>query len=345
MDDDGLDNSLAGFSNESGSGQASLLEECRCDVALHDLVLPPYYLICVSILCLSGLSILLSKLELRLRHGLSKEKVRLFTGTASLAALASPPWWFLAPQALYHIGHLVYIIVTTVKEYEGKATGWDIYTLSYAKWVNGGSVVFVVFGLVGGEYTMRMIRGQRLAAEHLADPTAACEDGVDLEVFRKNYLQAESAQDVLELQANYESKVEFLGTDEDWEHGRRMKRFACALILTCLLPALLTHIGPGALLYVWITGTLSLVLHQIVLRWIIPRQRRVGLVGRIVLLDFTLSLVAILVQDSFNFAMLLYSGNHYLRLVPKTLALHQSYCFFCSVFKDFGSVLHIISLA
>eukprot|EP01061_Rhynchopus_euleeides_P011729 TRINITY_DN21296_c3_g1_i1.p1 TRINITY_DN21296_c3_g1~~TRINITY_DN21296_c3_g1_i1.p1 ORF type:complete len:353 (+),score=108.31 TRINITY_DN21296_c3_g1_i1:247-1305(+) len=327
------------------SAHEGLLQECRCDTILYDLVLPPYFLMPISVLVLTGLSILVNTIELRLRYGFSKEKTRVMTGTATITALANPPWWFLAPQVIYHVVHLVFIFYTTVRDYGDTASGWDLYTLSYAKWINGGATVFLVFGMLGGEYTRLIIVGQRTAAQAAADPRGDLENEADLQIFRKNFLNATSLTEMEDMRANYESKAQFMGDEDQWDKGIKTKRYSTLVIVTCLLPALVTHVVPGMLCYAWLTGTACIALHFLCKRYIIPRQQCMGLLPRIVLLDALLAVFAVVLQDSFNFSLLLYQGENYIRLVPDTFMHHRTYCFFCSIINDVGGALHMISLA
>ena len=334
MDDSGSNNTTHGW---------ELLDRCDCDVVLLDLVLPPYFLIPVSVLILTALSVLINTLELRFRFGYSRERIRLMTGTATITALANPPWWFLAPQVLYHVAHLGFILFTTVRDFGDTASAWDVYTLAYAKWINGGATVFVVFGMVGGEYTRQIIIGQRSAALSVADPRSDVGEEVDLHIFRKNYLQAKNMDEIEEVRTNYESKAEFMGDEDEWDKGLRAKRIFSIVILVCLLPAFCTHILPGFVCYVWISGIAFLLLHFTCKHFVIPRQKCLGLLGRIVLLDALLALYAVVIQDTFNFTLLLYQGERYMDMY-RTFGFHSTYCFMCATFADMGNALHFVSL-
>eukprot|EP01059_Diplonema_ambulator_P018396 TRINITY_DN30751_c0_g1_i1.p1 TRINITY_DN30751_c0_g1~~TRINITY_DN30751_c0_g1_i1.p1 ORF type:complete len:310 (+),score=38.79 TRINITY_DN30751_c0_g1_i1:131-931(+) len=264
-------------------------------------------------------------------------------GTATLAALAAPPWWFLAPQVAYHIAHLGYILYQAMVNNDS-ASLWEKYELGYATWINGGATIFLVFGVAGSRYTLLMIDGERKLAEALADPRSELGTDVDCDNFRKQFLQV-TVVEMEEIQTKSEEKAKVMGDPREWEKGLKTKRYACLCIAACMLPAIATHIIPGLLAYCWVFAPLCLPLHLVAVKFLIPRSRCLTLVWRIVLLDSILSIYSIALQDSFNFALSLYNGSHYLRLVPDTFLYHDAACFFCTVFDDLGSVLNAISLA
>ncbi|KAJ9456802.1 hypothetical protein DIPPA_09868 [Diplonema papillatum] len=320
------------------------VEQCSCDAVLEDLVLPPYPAVLVSVLLLTGLSLAINMAELKWKDRTKTTKhLRQMTGTATLAALATPPWWFLMPQVLYHVLHAAYIGYSTFTrgdhEIFGKISIWASYELAYGRWINGGATVFCVFGIAGSLYTKAMIEGQRGLAEALADPRAEMTTDVDINNFRKRYLLAEGVQEMEEIRGENEEKLEVMGNDERWSKGMKTKMGLTLIPGICMLPAVATHVLPGFLAFAWVEATLCTVLHFICMKFVVPRQKRLGLIGRIVLLDCTLAFYAIVIMDAFNFSVLLYNGKRYLDIVPDIFLAHKPYCFFCSVLLDFHTAL------
>eukprot|EP01064_Diplonema_japonicum_P000209 TRINITY_DN10149_c2_g1_i1.p1 TRINITY_DN10149_c2_g1~~TRINITY_DN10149_c2_g1_i1.p1 ORF type:complete len:338 (+),score=39.40 TRINITY_DN10149_c2_g1_i1:67-1080(+) len=316
---------------------------CGCREVLSDLVLPPYFVMFLSVLFLTGLSLAINALELKFRYKMSSRSIRTMAGTATLAALAAPPWWFLAPQVAYHIGHLGYILYQAMTKHNTSA--WEEYELGYAVWVNGGASIFLVFGLAGSHYTKLMIEGEKKLAEELANPQSEFASQTDADNFRKQFLQVTSVIEMEEIQAKSEDKKTVMGDEEGWEKGARTKRLATLCVALCMLPAICTHIVPGLLGYIWVFAPLVCPLHFVALRFLIPRSRYLSLIGRIVVLDALLSIYAIALQDSFNFSLSFYNGANYFELVRDTIFhYHDASCFFCTMLNDVGTTLSAGSL-
>eukprot|EP01060_Flectonema_neradi_P011173 TRINITY_DN18251_c0_g1_i2.p1 TRINITY_DN18251_c0_g1~~TRINITY_DN18251_c0_g1_i2.p1 ORF type:complete len:340 (+),score=48.14 TRINITY_DN18251_c0_g1_i2:54-1073(+) len=318
-------------------------DDCGCPSIGHDLVLPPYIVVVFSVLVLTALSLIVNICELKLRFGYTNRQIKSLAGSATLAALAAPPWFFLAPQALYHIGHLVYIIVATFEEDSGLSK-WDRYELAYGRWINGGASVFIVFGTIGAYYTKKMVEGERSSEETIVDNKAELGTSVDVDNFRKQFLAAGTIQEMDELQEKSAAKIQIMGDHQEWERGAKIKSIAAFLVGLCMLPCISTHILTGVVLWAWIHIPILILLHVMCTVFLVRRNRRTGLIPRIVALDLALALYAITLQDAFNYTLLFYEGENYLSLIWETISAHHNMvCFFCRIFHDIDHLFNIIS--
>eukprot|EP01062_Namystynia_karyoxenos_P040539 TRINITY_DN29556_c0_g1_i1.p2 TRINITY_DN29556_c0_g1~~TRINITY_DN29556_c0_g1_i1.p2 ORF type:complete len:447 (+),score=131.84 TRINITY_DN29556_c0_g1_i1:98-1342(+) len=398
---------------DDGSGAApfDVIERCGCDRLLGDLVLAPYWVIFLSVLLLTALSLFLTMVELHWRQwregsaeqaggyaaaaeaqaaaveledltpggtsgppksltqsfaadipdppqrraaslspaasprtpGSPRAAVRSLAGAATLAALASPPWFLIFPQTLYHVAHFGYIVYQAAHQDVGY---WGRYTLGFAEWVNGGAGIFLVFGTAGAWYTRRMIEGQQRAWLEVAEPASILGETVDADNFRKAYLAAANLHEIDALRDERRQQAAALGTHQEWEAGYRTRVQAGSVLAICLFPAMCTHILPGLVLWAWVFGPVLVSLHCATKFFIVRRSRRVGLVARIIALDAVLAVYSMAAQEAFNMALLFFEGEPYFHPLPRVLLQGRSTsCWLCAMGDSVGSVLHTLSFA
>ena len=229
-------------------------------------------------------------------------------------------------------------------EADSNLRGWDRYELAYARWINGGASVFMIFGTIGAFYTKKMVEGERTSEETIVDNKAELGTSVDVDNFRKEFLAAGSIQEMDELQQKSAEKIQIMGDNTEWERGVKIKSIAALLVGFCMLPCIASHIVTGLVLWVWIHIPVLIFLHMMCTTFLVRRNRYTGLIPRIVALDLILALYAITLQDAFNYSLLFYKGENYLTLIWETIAAHHNMiCFFCRVFNDIDHLFNVLS--